>query len=265
MPSGGSRPCRAQHRAPRRHGRLGLQPAGRGQVRLHPRYAPGGPWGQTGRPGTGPRRGRPGCHAPLSTCGRGGPRVPPGAGAAGARGARAAPGRPGRGRRRAGRGRCRLRAGQDLLSSPGPGGLGGVCVWAALRPETPVPPGPGLPSEFLLSVPRRNRGYPWFLEISLGIPGPWSRISLLVMLAWFSEARPWPEFHLNFRASMGGGGGEVSSEAEGTMPQCAQVVGLLSLPGERGTQKRNTNMFCNCCQSHREGGETHFERILEMW
>ena len=72
----------------RHHGRLGLQPAGREQVRLHPRYArrgfpgsatgPPGAWGQAGRPGTGPGVGNPRgtCRAPalhgrLKSCGRG--------------------------------------------------------------------------------------------------------------------------------------------------------------------------------------------------
>lgn len=53
----------------RHHGWLGLQPAGREQVRLHPRYArrglpgsatgPLGARGQAGRPGTGPGAGNP--------------------------------------------------------------------------------------------------------------------------------------------------------------------------------------------------------------
>ena len=72
----------------RHHGRLGLQPAGREQVHLHPRYArrgfpgsatgPPGAWGQAGRPGTGPGAGNPRgtCRAPalhgrLKSCGRG--------------------------------------------------------------------------------------------------------------------------------------------------------------------------------------------------
>lgn len=68
----------------RRHGRLGLQPVGRGQVRLHPRYArrgfPGArrrsasSLGPTGRDPRGARRlppPSPALHGPLSSGGRG--------------------------------------------------------------------------------------------------------------------------------------------------------------------------------------------------
>lgn len=163
MPPGrGQGRRRAQHRAPRSHGRLGLQPAGRGQVRLHPRYAAGARWGRTGRPG---------CHAPLSTWGRGGPRVPRSAGAAGGAGDAGEGPLEGGGEAGAGCG-----VGQDLLSSAGAPGGGG---WEGR--------GSGLPSAqkhlslqaqdvFLLSPLRacgaETRGKPWFLEISLGVPAP---------------------------------------------------------------------------------------------
>lgn len=52
-------------REPRRHGRLGLQPAGRGQVRLHPRYArPGDPRAVPAWAGGASRAGA--CRAPRS-------------------------------------------------------------------------------------------------------------------------------------------------------------------------------------------------------
>lgn len=104
----------------RRHGRRRLQPAGRGQVRLHPRYArpsaapgsakPPGPVGQAGRPGPGLRGGVPSA-CPLRPPPPRAPRpAPPAAGApiAGRRAPRRAGFAP------AGVG---LRSGRDALGS----------------------------------------------------------------------------------------------------------------------------------------------------
>lgn len=158
--------------AARGHGRLSLQPAGRGQVRLHPRYArpPGGLGSPlTPAPGwlplSGPQGARPG---PSPCSARGSPTA-------------ARPREPGFLPQPACSG-----AGVD----PGPGGLGSEagagCGWgrrrlrrsrrlgvsaAPARRTSPSGTCTGPSSErFLNWPPREPRGYPAFLEIPLGIP-----------------------------------------------------------------------------------------------
>ena len=179
----------------RHHGRLGLQPAGREQVHLHPRYArrgfpgsatgPPGAWGQAGRPGTGPGAGNPRgtCRAPalhgrLKSCGRGddpGAQPLPSQGGPPAGGS--SPERSGRGgmrgsrahrlgmlptrRRTVGKRRCRLRRGGPP-PAPRPPPVSSA-LWfsvSVLHTPTPVPraatPRPPVPGMAHSSEPFLN-------------------------------------------------------------------------------------------------------------
>lgn len=160
----------------RHHGRLGLQPAGREQVRLHPRYArrglpgsatgPPGAWGQAGRPGTGPGAGNsrgtrraPALHGRLKSCGRaddpGAQPLPSQAGPPARRVPApegSSPERPGRGgvrgsrahrlgmlrtrRRTVGKRRCRLRRGGPPPLFPPHCGL--PCQFCTPQPPPPA-------------------------------------------------------------------------------------------------------------------------------